>query len=303
MSFANLKRQSGNLEKLSKALDEINKPTDTFKEDENFWRPEVDKAGNGLATIRFLPTAPLEIESLPWVKSFSHGFQGVGGKWFIDKCPTTKGKPCPVCEHNSVLWNSGIEANKEVVRKQKRKLNYVSSVYIVSDPKHPENDGKVKLFRYGKKIFDKINEKMNPPVNADGTLVDKDDVPINPFDLWKGANFKLKIRKVEGYANYDKSEFVTSAPLADSDTALEKIWNSQPSLLPLVDDSLFKSYDELKKTLDRTLGLNGAAPSKTTVDSVKESYRNSTPPASSGGTELSDDEDLADFRRLAELTE
>ena len=197
MSFANLKRQSGNLDKLSKAIEALNTPTEGSEKSDNFWRPEVDKAGNGMAVIRFLPAAEADgDDALPWVKVFSHGFQGPGG-WLIDNCLTTMNQQCPVCEHNSGLWNSGIEANKEVVRKQKRKLNYIANVYIISDPKHPENEGKVKLFKFGKKIFDKITEAMNPEF--------ADETPINPFDMWEGANFKLKIRNVEGYRNYDKS--------------------------------------------------------------------------------------------------
>ena len=179
-SFAALKKSSGNLEKLTKAIEQLNSSSEGGKSDDKFWRPEVDKAGNGMATFRFLPAPPQDgDEGLPWVKVFSHGFQGPGG-WLIDNCLTTKGQQCPVCEHNNRLWNSGIEANKEIVRKQKRKLNYIANVYIISDPKHPENEGQIKLFKFGKKIFDKINEAMNPAF--------ADEVAINPFDMWKGAN-------------------------------------------------------------------------------------------------------------------
>ena len=208
-SFASLKKSSGNLEKLTKAIEQLNSSSEGGKSDDKFWRPEVDKAGNGMATIRFLPAPPQDgDDGLPWVKVFSHGFQGPGG-WLIDNCLTTKNQQCPVCEHNNRLWNSGIEANKEIVRKQKRKLNYIANVYIVSDPKHPENEGQVKLFKFGKKIFDKINEAMNPAF--------EDETAINPFDLWKGANFKLKIRKVDGYQNYDKSEFESASALMNDD--------------------------------------------------------------------------------------
>ena len=206
-SFANLKRQSGNLDKLAKAVEALNQ-TNPDKSD-NYWRPEVDKAGNGMATIRFLPAPPQDgDDALPWAKVFSHGFQGPGG-WFIENCLTTKNEQCPVCEHNNKLWNSGVEANKQVARDQKRKLTYVANVYIVSDPKHPENEGKVKLFKFGKKIFDKITEAMNPAF--------EDETAINPFDLWEGANFRLKIRKVEGYQNYDKSEFESPSALFEDD--------------------------------------------------------------------------------------
>ena len=293
MSFANLKRQSGNLDKLSKAIEALSQTSEGSEKVDNFWRPEVDKSGNGMATIRFLPSAEKDGEdALPWVKIFSHGFQGPGG-WLIDNCLTTKNQQCPVCEHNSTLWNSGIEANKDVVRKQKRKLNYVSNVYIVSDPKHPENEGKVFLFRYGKKIFDKISEAMNPQF--------EDEQAVNPFDLWKGANFKLKIRKVEGYQNYDKSEFESAAPLSSDDDELETIWKSQHSLQELTSDKEFKSYDDLKKRLDKVLGLNGEAP-KTTVEQVK-AKEFSAPKKQAEDSPFKDsveDDDMAYFSKLAE---
>jgi len=294
MSFANLKRQSGNLDKLSKAIEALSQTSEGGSEkSDNFWRPEVDKAGNGMAVIRFLPASEKDgDDALPWVKIHSHGFQGPGG-WLIDNCLTTKNQQCPVCEHNSTLWNSGIEANKDVVRKQKRKLNYIANVYIVSDPKHPENEGQVKLFRFGKKIFDKITEAMNPQF--------EDETPINPFDLWKGANFKLKIRKVEGYQNYDKSEFDTSEPLLSDDDELEKIYKSEFSLQELVGDKEFKSYDELKKRLDKVLGLNGEAP-KTTVEQVKAKNFDA-PKAKSEDSSFKDhaeEDDLSYFSKLAE---
>jgi hypothetical protein len=292
MSFANLKRQSGNLDKLSKAIEALSQTSEGSEKVDNLWRPEVDKSGNGMATIRFLPSAEKDGEdALPWVKIFSHGFQGPGG-WLIDNCLTTKNQQCPVCEHNSTLWNSGIEANKDVVRKQKRKLNYVSNVYIVSDPKHPENEGKVFLFRYGKKIFDKISEAMNPQF--------EDEQAVNPFDLWKGANFKLKIRKVEGYQNYDKSEFESAAPLSSDDDELETIWKSQHSLQELTSDKEFKSYDDLKKRLDKVLGLNGEAP-KTTVEQTKaKNFEAKTKSTDSPFKDDTEDDDMAYFSKLAE---
>jgi hypothetical protein len=294
MSFANLKRQSGNLDKLSKAIEALNQSSEgSSDKTDNFWRPEVDKAGNGMATIRFLPSSEKDGEdALPWVKIFSHGFQGPGG-WLIDNCLTTKDEKCPVCEHNSTLWNSGIEANKDVVRKQKRKLNYVSNVYIVSDPKHPENEGKVFLFRYGKKIFDKITEAMNPQF--------EDETPVNPFDMWKGANFKLKIRKVEGYQNYDKSEFESASALLNDDDELENIWKSQYSLQELVGGKEFKSYDELKKRLDKVLGLNGEVPvSKTTVETIKEQSKAAPKKSVDIAPDMTEDDDMAYFAKLAE---
>ena len=289
--FAKLKKSSGNLDKLSKAIEALNTPSEGNESKENFWRPEVDKAGNGMATIRFLPAPAVDgDDALPWVKVFSHGFQGPGG-WLIDNCLTTKNQQCPVCEHNSTLWNSGIEANKEIVRKQKRKLNYVANVYIVSDPKHPENEGKVKLFKFGKKIFDKITEAMNPQF--------EDEQAINPFDLWKGANFKLKIRKVDGYQNYDKSEFESPSPLSDDDDEMEKIWNSEISLNELTSDKEFKSYEQLKSRLDKVLGLNGETPTpKTTFEQIKEQVK--TKPQFDKQPDLEEDDDMAYFSKLAE---
>lgn len=292
-SFANLKRQSGNLDKLAKAVEALAAGTDSGSDKDKFWRPQVDSAGNGMAVIRFLPAAPQDgDDALPWVKIFSHGFQGPGG-WLIDNCLTTRNQQCPVCEHNNKLWNSGIEANKDIVRKQKRKLNYIANVYVVSDPKNPENEGKVVLFKFGKKIFDKITEAMNPAF--------EDETPINPFDLWSGANFKLKIRKVDGYQNYDKSEFESPSPLSQDDDAMEKIWKSEHSLQELISDNEFKSYDALKDRLDKVLGLNGAAP-RTTVEQAKASAPRQTPVADDSPfkDDLSEDDDMAYFAKLAE---
>jgi len=294
IDFSKLKKQSGNLDKLSKAIEQLNSSSESADNKDNYWRPEVDKAGNGMATIRFLPASAADGEdALPWVKVFSHGFQGPGG-WLIDNCLTTKGQQCPICEHNSTLWNSGIEANKEVVRKQKRKLNYVANVYIVSDPKHPENEGQVKLFKFGKKIFDKITEAMNPQF--------EDEEAINPFDLWKGANFKLKIRKVDGYQNYDKSEFESASPLSSDDDELEKIWKSEFALSELISDKEFKSYDALKTRLDKVLGLSGEVPApKTTVETIKEQAKAAPKKVVESEPEVTDDdEDLAYFSKLAE---
>ena len=295
VDFNKLRSQSGNLDKLKTAVEQLNS-SDGNNRDDNFWRPETDKAGNGMATIRFLPAPGVDgDDALPWVKVFSHGFQGPGG-WFIDNCLTTKNEACPVCEHNSTLWNSGIEANKEIVRKQKRKLNYIANVYIVSDPKHPENEGQVKLFKFGKKIFDKITEAMNPAF--------EDEVAINPFDLWKGANFKLKIRKVEGYANYDKSEFESPSVLSENDAELEKIWKSEFSLLELTGDKEFKSYDQLKTRLNKVLGLAGEpVKAKTTVEQIKESAPKKIEddaPWTDNST-VEEDDDLAYFNKFAEL--
>jgi hypothetical protein len=292
VDFAKLKKSSGNLDKLTKAVEALNASSDGKSDKENYWRPEVDKAGNGMATIRFLPAAAVDgDDGLPWAKIFEHGFQGPGG-WLIDKCLTTKGQQCPVCEHNNKLWNSGIEANKDIVRKQKRKLSYIANVYIVSDPKHPENEGKVKLFKFGAKIFEKITEAMNPQF--------EDETPINPFDLWKGANFKLKITKVAGYQNYDKSEFMSPSALLDDDDELEKIWKSQHSLSVLTEDKEFKSYDDLKARLEKVLGASEMP--KTTVETIKAAAPKAKPAADDAPWEpqSSEDDDMAYFSKLAE---
>ena len=295
VDFAKLKKQSGNLDKLTKAVEALNSSESGGSRDENYWKCEVDKAGNGMATIRFLPAPPQDEDGLPWAKIFSHGFQGPGG-WLIDNCLTTTNQACPVCEHNSTLWNSGIEANKDVVRKQKRKLNYVANIYVVSDPKHPENEGKVFLFKFGKKIFDKITEAMNPAF--------EDETPINPFDFWAGANFKLKIRKVDGYSNYDKSEFESASALSEDDKKLEVIWKNQHSLAELTGPSEFKSYDQLKSRLDKVLGL--VSTPKTTVETIKEEFKSKPKtevsddaPWSDNAT-IEDDDDLAYFSKFAD---
>jgi hypothetical protein len=292
VDFSKLKTQSGNLDKLAKAIEALNTSSEGASDKENYWRPEVDKAGNGMATIRFLPSPPQDgDDGLPWVKIFSHGFQGPGG-WLIDNCLTTKNQQCPVCEHNNKLWNSGIEANKEIVRKQKRKLNYIANIYIVNDPKHPENNGTVKLFKFGAKIFDKITEAMNPQF--------EDETPINPFDMWKGANFKLKITKVAGYQNYDKSEFESSSTLSNDDSELERIWKSEFSLQELVSDKEFKAYDALKNRLDKVLGLNGETPApKTTVEQLKAQPKKTVSDDSPPWNDAEDD-DMAYFSKLAE---
>jgi hypothetical protein len=285
--FSKLKKSSGNLDKLTKAIESLSSSGESKSDKDNYWKPEVDKAGNGLAVIRFLPAAAVDgDDGLPWAKIFTHGFQSAGG-WLIDNCLTTKGQQCPVCEHNNKLWNSGVEANKEVVRKQKRKLSYIANVYIVSDPKHPENEGQVKLFKFGAKIFEKITEAMNPQF--------EDETPINPFDLWKGANFKLKITKVAGYQNYDKSEFMSSTPLLEDDDELEKIWKSQHSLTALTADKEFKSYDDLKGRLDKVLGATDVP--KTTVETLKAAPKKAV---TADISEDETDEDLAYFSKLAE---
>ena len=245
MSFNELKRSRSGFDKLQTALEKDSEASKSFSDD-RYWKPELDKSGNGYAVLRFLPAA--NGEELPWIQYWDHGFQGPGG-WFIEKSLTTLGKADPVSEHNTTLWNSGEEANKDIARKQKRRLHYVSNVLVVSDPKHPEFEGKVMLYRYGKKIFEKVKDVMQPQF--------EDENPLNPFDLWEGADFKLKVRKVDGYWNYDKSEFSAPTPLSEDDSELESIYNKQHSLAEVIAPDQFKSYDEMKVKLDRALGITG----------------------------------------------
>ena len=258
MSFASLKKQSslGSLTaKLVKEVEKTNKGGGSG--DDRLWKPEVDKAGNGYAVVRFLP-AP-DGEDLPWAKLYSHAFQGPGG-WYIENSLTTNGAKDPVSEYNSELWNTGIDSDKEIARKQKRKLSYYSNIYVVKDPSNPENEGKVFLYKYGKKIFDKIMSAMQPEF--------EDEEPINPFDFWAGADFKIKIKKVAGYWNYDSSEFARPGALLDDDEAMEAIWKKEYSLAEITAADQFKSYDELKKRLDYVLG-NKAQP-KVDYETVEE---------------------------------
>ena len=250
-SLSELRKNRGNFDSLMKEVEKIANPTNEKRgDDDRFWKPSVDKAGNGQAVLRFLP-APAG-EELPWVRVFDHGFQGPTGKWYIENSLTTINKPDPVGELNSELWNSGIEANKEIARKQKRRLSYISNVLVIRDPANPENEGKVFLYKYGKKIFDKVKDVMQPTF--------EDEKPVNPFDLWEGANFKLRIRQVEGYRNYDKSEFDGPSPLAEDDAELERVWKQAHSLAAFLDPSNFKSYDELKTKLNAVLGSGTRVP-------------------------------------------
>jgi len=290
-SFANLKRNRSSLDKLTKAIEATQSGTSEAgsKDDTRFWQPSVDKSGNGMAVIRFLPAPAIDgDDALPWVRTFSHGFQGPGG-WYIDNCLTTLNEKCPVCEHNNTLWNSGIEANKEIARKQKRKLSYVANILVVSDPSNPENEGQIKLFKFGKKIFDKITEAMNPdPAFAD-------EKPMNPFDMWEGANFKLKIRKVDGYQNYDKSEFESPSAIFDGDDdKLEELWKKEYSLKEFVEPKQFKSYEQLKSRLDKVLGQ--AVPAAVATKAAAASLSDDDVPFD---TSAADDEDLDYFKSLA----
>lgn len=293
-SFAELRKsRTKDLEKLTSEVSKLtNKDEKKSYEDLRFWKPAVDKAGNGMAVIRFLP-APAE-EDMPWIQMFSHSFQGPTGQWYIENSLTTLGKKDPVSEYNTLLWNSGIESDKEIARKQKRKLNYICNIYVVRDPANPDNEGKVFLFKFGKKIFDKLNDLMNPQF--------EDEAPINPFDLWEGANFKLKIRKVEGYQNYDKSEFDSPAPLSQDDDELERIWKAEHKLSEFLDEKNFKSYDFLKTKLNTVLNLNSDV-QRETVEApraVKQEPKVAKTADSVPWTEDDDDETLSYFEKLAQ---
>jgi len=243
MSLDQLKR-SNSLDKLLGEVQKQNAPQEkkSYKDD-RLWKPELDKSGNGYAVIRFLPA--VEGEDMPWAKVYNHAFQGPTGQWYIENSLTTIGQKDPVSEMNSAYWNTGIESDKEIARKQKRKLQYFSNIYVVSDSKHPENEGKVFLFRYGKKIFDKIMASMQPEF--------EDETPVNPFDFWEGANFKLKIRKVAGYWNYDSSEFEKPSAIFDNDAQIEEVWKTQYALAEYSASTNFKSYEELKTRLNTVL--------------------------------------------------
>jgi hypothetical protein len=300
MSFASLKKSRG--QTLSRLVAESQKLSSgqgqqqSSGSDDRFWKPEVDKSGNGFAVIRFLP-AP-NGEDIPWVRLFDHGFQGPGG-WYIENSLTTIGEKDPVGELNSELWNNGTDAGKEQARKQKRRLKYISNIYVVKDPANPANEGKVFLYSFGKKIFDKINEAMNPEF--------EDETPMVPFDFWEGADFKLKIRNVEGYRNYDKSEFDSPAALLDGDDdQLEKVYNSQYSLADFLDRKHFKSYDELKAKLNRVLGTTATAARAEDYDPAPVAkapeMKSAAAPKVSDEVSFGDDDDdsLSFFEKLAE---
>jgi len=300
-SLADLRKSRGGFDSLMKEVEKIANPQSESnnKNDDRYWQPEVDKAGNGYAVIRFL--APPKGEELPWVRIWNHGFQGPTGKWYIENSLTTLGKQDPVSELNTELWNSGSEANKEVARKQKRKLTYITNILIVQDTKHPENEGKVFLYKFGKKIFDKIKDVAEPQF--------EDEKPLNPFDFWEGANFKLKIRNVEGYRNYDKSEFDSPSPVSNDDSIIEAIWSKQHSLTAFLEPKNFKSYDDLKKKLTMVLS-NGAPPVKPAenvdLDEVqsftKPTAQANRTPAPTPKKEVDfedDDESLSYFSKLA----
>jgi hypothetical protein len=305
MSFSDLKKQSKLGSLTAKLVKEVEKMNNTSSSgDERLWKLECDKSQNGYAIIRFLP-AP-DGEDLPFVKLYSHAFQGPGG-WFIEHSLTTLGQKDPVSELNSELWNNGTDAGKEIARKQKRKLTYIANIYVVKDPANPDNEGKVFLYKFGKKIFDKITAAMQPEF--------EDETPIDPFDFWQGANFKLKAKNVAGYRNYDSSEFAAQGALLDDDDAMEAIWKKQYSLAELVSPNQFKSYDELKKRLGHVLGnketrrqdpevAEEESTSRGSVRDLDEDLRTELSSLSSSKSSSYDDDDEDDtmsyFSRLAE---
>ena len=295
MSISALRNQNS-LDKLLKQVQKDESPTTEKKSyvDERLWKPQVDKAGNGMAIIRFLP-APVN-EEMPWVRVWNHAFQGPTGQWYIENSLTTLNQKDPVSEYNTQLWNSGVESDKEIARKQKRKLQYYANIYVVQDSANPENEGKVMLYKFGKKIFDKLMEAMQPAF--------EDETPINPFDLWEGANFKLKIRKVDGYWNYDKSEFESQSQLKPSDEEMEAIYNKEYSLAEFLAPSNFKSYDELKTRLDAVL-TGTVATGKTAAQMVDEDETDFTPTFKSepapqpASIDDGDDDAMSYFQKLA----
>ena len=301
-SFEALKQnRKSNFEKLTSELSKLNQGStqnqDNPNNDERYWKPDVDKAGNGYAIIRFLPSPTGE--KAPFVRIWDHGFQGPGG-WYIEKNLISLSLTDPVSEYNKKLWDTGIESNKELVRKQKRRLSFYSNILVIKDPTRPENEGKVFLFKFGKKIFDKINEAMFPQF--------ADEKKVDPFDFWEGANFKLKIRQVEGYRNYDKSEFDAISPVSNSDADLERIWNQQYSLQELLDPKHFRTYDELKARLEKALGTASESfsskPSR--MDEEDEAFpvpQKAAPvkeaPKAAAPWDDDEDEDLSFFKKLA----
>ena len=299
MSFAKLKKQSklGSLTaKLVKEVEKMN--NNGTSGDDRLWKLDVDKSGNGYAVIRFLP-AP-DGEDLPFVKLYSHAFQGPGG-WYIENSLTTLGQKDPVSEYNTQLWNNGTDSGKETARKQKRKLTYTSNIYVVKDPANPENEGKVFLFKYGKKIFDKLTAAMQPEF--------EDEEAIDPFDFWQGANFKLKAKNVAGYRNYDSSEFAPQSPLLDDDDALEALWKKELSLAEIVAADQFKSYDDLKRRLNYVLGNTAPRQDAEVEDEVEiiereRAEQEVTAAADSTSrsvtTDADEDDALSYFAKLAE---
>ena len=305
MSFDALKKsRSSSLDKLNAQLEKVSQKSYSDPNEGKFWKPTRDKAGNGFAIIRFLPAS--QGEEMPFVRTWDHGFQGPTGLWYIENSLTTINQDDPVSELNSKLWNSGIDADKDQARKQKRRLKYVSNVLVIKDAANPENEGKVFMYQSGKKIFDKLNDLMNPQF--------EDETPVNPFDFWEGANFRLKIRQFEGYPNYDKSEFDAPSPLYDDDAQIEAVWNQQHSLQELLDPKNFKDYNELKAKLYRVLAIDEEPrqPSMATDDSddldlsnmgnTQQAAPAPAAPVAEPSNSMSmddDDDDLSIFKELA----
>jgi hypothetical protein len=286
--------------KLTQQLEQLNTKSGGREDDGLFWKPSVDKAGNGFAVIRFLP-AP-EGEEVPFVRMFDHGFQGPSGQWYIENSLTTLGEKDPVSEYNSTLWNSTTDdnhPNRKQARDQKRRLSYISNIYVVKDPSNPDNEGKVFLYKYGKKIWDKIQSAMYPEFEG--------DVGLNPFDLWEGANFRLKIRQVEGYRNYDLSQFDVQSAVLSDDNQLEAIWKSEHSLQKLIDRSNFKTYEELEARLNLVLGstkqIAAAAEQEEEVAAYVPKSKAAAEPQLSTAKEddllSTDDDDMSYFENLA----
>ena len=292
MSLSAMKK-SNSLNMLLGAVQAENAPQEKKSyQDDRLWKPTMDKTGNGYAVIRFLPA--VEGEDMPWAKVWNHAFQGPTGQWYIENSLTTLGQNDPVSEMNSAYWNSGVESDKEIARRQKRKLQYFSNIYVVQDPANPQNEGKVMLYRFGKKIFDKCMEAMQPAF--------QDESPVNPFDFWEGANFKLKLRKVDGYWNYDKSEFEAPSALFDDDDKLEEVWKTQYPLSEFTSASNFKSYDELKKRLDMVLAGTTTVGNATEVmeDAPKAPPKVDTKPTPAPTVDTDDDGDtMSYFEKLA----
>lgn len=258
-TFDSLKKnRSKSLDKLTEQLKKLDsKPSYSDPEADTYWKPTRDSAGNGFAIIRFLP-APAG-EDMPFVKLWDHGFQGPTGQWYIENSLSTLNQPDPLGDLNRKLWNSGNDEDKKQAQKQKRRLHYISNIYVIKDSGNPENDGKVFRFKFGKKIYDKLNDMMVPAF--------EDETPVNPFDLWEGANFRLKIRMFEGYPNYDKSEFDSPSPLFEEDDKMEAIWKKEYSLTEVIDPKNFKSYEELQAKLHKVLGMEGTSSPTKTVSS------------------------------------
>jgi hypothetical protein len=303
LDFDALKRGTDMLARVNEQAAKLN--SGGFSKDERYWQPELDKAGNGSAIIRFLPPAPGE--DSPFVRLFNYGFKGPTGKWFIENSPSTLGLPCPVLEYNSALWNSGIEANKDIARKQKRRLGFIANVYIVKHPARPSDEGKVFMYKFGAKLWGKLNDKMNP---------DEEDIaPMNPFDFWKGANFRLRVRKVEGFPNYDKSEFDPVSALSDDDEELKAIWKSCHKLSAEVAPDKFKPYKELKDKMEQVLGIAEGQSDKAAKkdrsehrnnfeDTAASRFSESDEPPFDGGTKVTStgggDDKMGWFQNLAD---